>query len=98
MPTDEKRTTGITINFQRTQDALLRTALSRSIKSINVVPKDSEVIQCISRNDLRSLQILFDKREASPLDVNPQGRSLLSESLSSCTFPRIVHTRDLLIF
>lgn len=88
MPTDDKRTTGITINFQRTQDALLRTVLSRRIKSINVVPKDSEVIQCISRNDLRSLRILFDKREASPLDVDPQGRSLLSVSLSITIFPK----------
>ena len=98
MPIDEKRTTGIAINFQRTQDALLRTALSRRIKSINVVPKDSEVIQCIKRNDLRSLQILFDKREASPLDVDPQGCSLLSASLLSCTFPKIVHTSDSSVF
>ena len=97
MPTDDKRTTGITINFQRTQDALLRNVLSRRIKSINVVPKDSEVIQCISRNDLRSLRVLFDKREASPLDVDPQGRSLLSVSLLNYNFPQIFHTRDLLI-
>ena len=89
MPTDQKRTTGIQINFQRTHDALLRTALSRRIKSINVVPKDSEVIQCVKRNDLRSLQLLFDKREASPLDVDPQGCSLLSASLLSCTFPKL---------
>ena len=98
MPTDEKRTTGITINFQRTQDALLRTALSRRVKSINVVPKDSEVIRCVLNNDLRSLQTLFDKREASPLDVDPQGCSLLSASLLSCTFPQIVYARDSLIF
>ena len=95
MPTDDKRTTGITINCQRTQDTLLRTALSRRIKSINVVPKDSEVIQCVLRNDLRSLRILFDKREASPLDVDPQGCSLLSVSHLNYTFTRILHTRDL---
>ena len=86
MPTDDKRTTGIAINFQKTQDALLRTALSRRIKSINMVPKDSEVIQCVLRNDLPSLRILFDKREASPLDVDPEGYSLLSVSLLDYIF------------
>ncbi|CAD6593156.1 MAG: hypothetical protein ASARMPREDX12_006868 [Alectoria sarmentosa] len=81
MPGDDKRTTGITISFRDAQHARPGTTLSRRIKTINVVPKDSEVIQYVSHNDLRSLQMLFDKREASPLDVDPQGFSLLSYAM-----------------
>ena len=97
MPRDEKRTTGITINFDQVQDACFRTTLSRRIKTFNVVPKDSEVIQCVSRNDLRSLQMLFDKREASPLDVDPKGFSLLSVCLLIHQILRSTHTEDLLL-
>ena len=81
MPRDEKRTTGICINFEGDPDARPRYPLSQCIKTINVIPQNSEIIQCVSRNDVRSLQLLFDKREASALDVDPQGFSLLSVSI-----------------
>ena len=80
MPKDDRRTTGVTVRFQRLQGDHHGYSLYRRIKTINVVPKNSNVIQCVLRNDLQSLQMLFDKREASPLDVDPQGFSLLSVS------------------
>ena len=80
MPKDDRRTKGVTVSFRRLQSDHHGYSLYRRIKTINVVPKDSDVIQCVLRNDLQSLQMLFDKREASPLDVDPQGFSLLSVS------------------
>ena len=80
MPKDDRRTKGVTVSFRRLQGDHHGYSLYRRIKTINVVPKDSDVIQCVLRNDLQSLQMLFDKREASPLDVDPQGFSLLSVS------------------
>ena len=80
MPKNDRRTTGVTVSFRRLQGDHHGYSLYRRIKTINVVPKDSDVIQCVLRNDLQSLQMLFDKREASPLDVDPQGFSLLSVS------------------
>ena len=80
IPKDYRRTKGVTVSFRRLQGDHHGYSLYRRIKTINVVPKDSDVIQCVLRNDLQSLQMLFDKREASPLDVDPQGFSLLSVS------------------
>ena len=80
MPKDHKRTKGVTVSFRRLQDDRRGYSLYRRIRTVNVVPKDSDVIQCVLRNDLQSLQMLFDKREASPLDVDPEGFSLLSVS------------------
>ena len=80
MPKDDRRTTGVTVSFRRLHDDHHGYSLYRRIRIINVIPKDSDVIQCVLRNDLQSLQMLFDNREASPLDVDPQGHSLLSVS------------------
>ena len=80
MPKNDRRTTGVTVSFRRLQGDHHSYSLYRRIKTINVVPPNSDVIQCVLRNDLQSLQMLFDKREASPLDVDPQGFSLLSVS------------------
>ena len=80
MPKDHRRTKGVTVSFRRLQDDRHGYSLYRRVRTINVVPKDSDVIQCVLRNDLQSLQMLFDKREASPLDVDPEGFSLLSVS------------------
>lgn len=90
VPRDEKRTTGISIDFEGAPDNRPAYSLGRYIKTINVVPQESDVIQCVSRNDVRSLQILFDKREASALDVDPQGFSLLSVSILSTSVRTIV--------
>ena len=80
MPKDDRRTTGVTVSFRRLQGDHHGHSLYRRIRTINVVPKDSDVIRCVLRNDLQSLHMLFDKREASPLDVDPEGFSLLSVS------------------
>lgn len=80
MPKNDRRTTGVTVSFRPSHGEYHGYALYRRIKTVNVVPKDSDVIQSVLRNDLPSLQVLFDKRKASPLDVDPQGFSLLSVS------------------
>ena len=90
MPRDEKRTIVISIDFEGAPDNRPAYSLGRYIKTINVVPQESDIIQCVSRNDVRSLQILFDKREASALDVDPQGFSLLSVSILSTSVRTIV--------
>lgn len=81
IPTANERTTGITASFNRYLNGISTPQISRSIKTFNVVPQDSAIIQCVSRNDLVGVQSLLDRGEASPLDVDPYGFSLLSVSL-----------------
>lgn len=78
----EKRSKGLTVELTTAQRAFHEPRICPRIKAFNVVPENSEVIRCVSRNDLRGLQKLFDNREASPLDVDPRGYSLLSASLT----------------
>lgn len=80
MPIAHVRTNGITASFQRDTGSNPACQISRSIRTFNVVPQDSAIVQCVSRNDLAGVQALFDRREASPLDVDPCGFSLLSVS------------------
>ena len=51
------------------------------LRTFNVIPNNSEAISCIKHNDLEGLQTLFDKREASPTDVDEGGFTLLSVSV-----------------
>ncbi len=80
IPTANVRTIGITASFDRYCNGIWTPQISRSIKTFNVVPQDSAIIQCVSRNDLVGVQRLFNRGEASPLDVDPYGFSLLSVS------------------
>ena len=87
---ESKRSKGLTVEFTITQGDFPEPCLCRCIKAFNVVPENSEVIQCVSRNDLPGLQKLFDNRKASPLDVDPRGYSLLSASLTSDSLVRSI--------
>lgn len=54
-----------------------------TIRTFNVVPEDSEVIRCVTMNDLVGFRRLIGEGEACPRDVNPGGTSLLYVSLVS---------------
>jgi len=78
MPTENERTRGISVTFVRTVNEFAGPRISPHIKVFNVVPDDSEIMVCVSRNDLLGIQKLFEKGEASPTDVDKFGFSLLS--------------------
>ena len=82
LPTASESTTALTILFSMSP-TLQRSSISPYIKSFNVVPRDSEIIEAVKRNDLKAVQQLFDMNKASPLDVDPWGYSLLSVSVSA---------------
>ena len=81
MPKDCRRTTGLHVAFFNVMGELRGPKISPRLRTFNVVPDDSKIISCIERNDLNGLQTLFDKREASPTDVDSMGFSLLSVSV-----------------
>ncbi len=78
MPTENERTRGISVTFVRTVNEFAGPCISSYIKVFNVVPDDSKIMVCVSRNDLLSIQKLFEKGEASSTDVDKFGVSLLS--------------------
>ena len=81
VPKDYRRTMGLCATFIDMMSEVNGPRISPRLRTFNVVPEDSEIINCIKRNDLNGLQLLFDKREASPTDVDPKGFSLLSVSV-----------------
>ena len=81
MPKDCRRATGLHVAFFNVMSETRGPRISPRLRTFNVIPDDSEIIGCISRNDLDGLQTLFDKREASPTDVDSRGFSLLSVSV-----------------
>ncbi|KEF60190.1 uncharacterized protein A1O9_05040 [Exophiala aquamarina CBS 119918] len=57
-----------------------------TIRAFNVVPQNSEIIQCVTVNDLKGVRRLIEQKKASPRDVDPEGTSLLSYAIySGCT-------------
>lgn len=82
MPAAKVRTRGISAAFARNSNLDSPLQISPQIKTFNVVPQDSAIIQCVSCNDLHGVRKLFDAGLASPLDVDPCGFSLLSVSFT----------------
>ncbi len=80
MPKECRRTTGLHVAFFNVMSEDRGPRISPRLRTFNVIPDDSEIISCIKRNDLNGLQTLFDRREASPTDVDSRGFSLLSVS------------------
>ena len=78
MPTENERTRGVCVTFARTVNEFSGSSISPHLKVFNVIPDDSEIFGCVSRNDLHGMQQLFERREASPTDVDKHGFSLLS--------------------
>ena len=78
MPRSKDRTVGISIMFSEIRDTVGAQKICPHIRTFNVIPKDSAIINSIVHNNLEEVQSLFASGEASPLDVNPDGFSLLS--------------------
>ena len=77
-PTADERTKGVSVTFIRTVNEFVGPHTCPFIKVFNVVPDDSEILSCVSSNDLQGIQKLFERGEASPTDVDKHGFSLLS--------------------
>lgn len=75
-----KRTVGLSAAFTRVKERMAAPLICPYIETFNVVPHNSKIIQYVSQNNVRGVQRLFDLGEASPLDVDPFGISLLSVS------------------
>lgn len=78
MPAENERAKGLYVSFLRAGNESAEPRISPYIKAITVVPDDSEIIRCVKRNDLQDVRKLFERREASPTDVDERGFSLLS--------------------
>ena len=74
MPRATERTPGICV---RLFGILGEPTIPPQVRPLNVVPDDSAIIQCVRKNDLRGVQTLFDRGEASARDVDSRGISLL---------------------
>ena len=81
MPKDRRRATGLHVALFNVMSEIRGPRISPRLRTFNVIPDHSKIISCIKRNDLNGLQALFDKREASPTDVDSRGFSLLSVSV-----------------
>ncbi|MCJ1284711.1 hypothetical protein MMC26_004047 [Xylographa opegraphella] len=51
------------------------------ITTFNIVPYDAEVICRVIQGDVQGVRRLFEKKQASPRDVDPDGSSLLSYAI-----------------
>ena len=86
IPATRIRAIGISAIIFRIFDRLLTPCISHQIKAFNVVPQNSPIIRAVSCNDIPVIRGLFDRGEASPLDVDPHGFSLLSVSVRSMQY------------
>lgn len=80
LPRSQQRTIGLSALFQRHLFESQACQISPRLRTFNVIPNDSHVIDCIRRNDLPGVQHLFTDGKASTLDVDSCGYSLLSVS------------------
>ena len=78
LPQTRRRTIGVLVTFDLYKRDSLTPRLIPYIQTINVVPRDSQIIQYISQNDVQGVRRLFEAKLASPMDVDPCGFSLLS--------------------
>ena len=83
IPIIANRTKGISAVFINPLSKNQGPRISPQIRTFNVVPEVSEIIQCVQTNDLQGVRSLFDLGKASPSDVDPRGFSLLSASAPS---------------
>lgn len=76
IPHDQQRTSGLAVSFALNAPPF-GARISPHITTFNVVPRGSSIIECVKKNDLEGMQKLFAEGQASPLDVDPRGNSLL---------------------
>lgn len=97
LPAQTSKTQGLEVTFTQPPQSIWETRICPSIKTFNVITNDSEIIRCVELDDLQGMRLLFDRKEASPRDVDEAGYSLLSVSIcllmltktkSLCSTPR----------
>lgn len=79
IPQDQQRTLGLMVSFAL-NTAPFGARISPHIRTFNVVPTRSPIIECVKKHDLEGVQKLFAEGQASPSDVDPKGNSLLQVS------------------
>ena len=79
IPNHRRRTTGLLVSFALNTPPF-GARISPHIRTFNVVPTGSSIITSIRENDLERVQKLFAEGQASPLDVDSRGNSLLQVS------------------
>ena len=79
IPNHPQRTRGLMVSFALNTPPF-GSRISPHITTFTVVPFGSSIIRCIEENDLEGVRKLFAERQASPLDVDPRGVSLLQVS------------------
>ena len=79
IPYDYRRRIGLSVSFVLDLHPF-GCRISPHITTFNVVPVGSSIIECVIQNDLEGVMKLFSERQASPLDVDPKGNSLLQVS------------------
>ena len=82
MPKECRRATGLNVALFNVMREIRGPRISPRLRTFNVIPNDSEVVKCVRYNNIHQLQMLLNKGEASPTDVNSRGFSLLSVSVS----------------
>lgn len=78
MTAAHERSLGLSAYLTNSVKELYSLKISPTIKTFYVVPLNSAIIRCVSRNDLKGVRTLFETGAASPKDVDPSGFSLLS--------------------
>ena len=78
IPERQQRTIGISATFRKHSSASQSCRIPPRLRTFNVIPYDSQIIDCIRDNDILGVQRLFTEGKASPLDVDSDGFSLLS--------------------
>ena len=79
IPNHPQRTRGLMVSFALNTPHF-GSRISPHIKTFTVVPFGSSIIRCIEENDLEGARKLFAEGQASPLDIDPRGVSLLQVS------------------
>ena len=79
IPYDYQRTLGLRVSFALNFHRF-GCRISPHIKTFNVIPVGSPITECVMQNDLEGVTKLFTEGQASPLDVDPKGNSLLQVS------------------
>ena len=77
-PSAKIRTTGVSITSVKMPGLKSSTPIPWHITTVNVVPRDADIIRRVRQGNLQAVRRLFEKGEASARDVDPSGFSLLS--------------------
>lgn len=89
LPRQKSRTQGLEVIFTQPSQTIWETRICPSTRALNVIPNDSEIIRCVKQDDLQGMRLSFDRKEASPQDVNKFGYSLLFVSICLLVLAKI---------